>query len=172
MTGRSALSVLVLIAGAAVIAIGLVMPSFGSAAVPYGKGGSGSNSFGYYLPSILVLAGMVGLLVGGFGIALSRPPWRRLAVASVACGGLALLLEGPVPWVPWWPALGVGYAGIWLGGLLGLVAIATAVGAFARPMRKKAFETSLAVLGLLTGTPSALFAGWILLLTLGGGLGE
>jgi len=173
MTGRFIFSVVVLTIGAAAIAIGVVMPLLGPAGGPYGKGGPESTTLsGYYLAPGLMLAGTVGILVGSSGIAWSRPSWRRLALASVVCGALALLLVGPVPWIPWWPAVAAGYAGIWLGGLLGLVATGAAVGAFTRPMRAKAFETAMAVMGLVTGIPSSLFAGWILLLILGGGIGE
>jgi hypothetical protein len=79
---------------------------------------------------------------------------------------LALLLEGPFPW---WPGLGAGLAGIWLGGLLSLVAIGAAIGAFSRPMRNRALDISLAVAGLLAGLICALFVSWILLITVGGG---
>lgn len=173
MTGRFTSSVVVLILGAAALAIGLVMPLLGSPGGPYGKGGPESTTLsGYYLASGLMFAGLVGILVGSSGIAWSQPSWRSLGLASVVCGVLALLIVGPVPWIPWWPAVAAGYAGIWLGGLLGLVATGAAVGAFTHPMRAKAFETAMAVLGLVTGIPSSLFAGWILLLILGGGIGE
>jgi hypothetical protein len=119
------------------------------------------------------LGGTVGIVSGVVGLARSRPSWRRLSLVSAVCGALALLLVGPNPWIPWWSfALGAGYAGIWLGGLLGLVAIGTGVGTFIRPIRNKALDISLAVFGLLAGLPCALFALWILGLTIGPGMGE
>ncbi len=157
---------ILLIAAAVAIAIGILMPVLAPADVFYGKGGPGPNPLYAYLPSILLLGGAFGIVLGVAGVMWSRPSWRRLSVFSVFCGGLALLLE------PWWPLLGGGYAGIWLGGLLSLLAIGAAIGAFVTPMRNKAVDVSLAVLGLLAGVPSVLFAVWILGLTLGGSMGE
>lgn len=161
----------VLIAAAMATAIGILMP-FLVPVVPFGKGGGGPSLVPYQLPAALMLGGMIGMAVGVAGIARSRPSWQRLSVISFVCGGLALLLEGPNPWISWSFAVGAGYAGIWLGGLLGLVAIGTAIGTFVRPIRNRALDISLAVLGLLAGLPCSLFALWILGLTIGPGMGE
>lgn len=67
MTGRFTFSVVVLIVCAAATAIGLVIPLFGPAGFAYGKGGSGLRPPGYYLASVVVLAGMVGVLFGSRG---------------------------------------------------------------------------------------------------------
>jgi hypothetical protein len=158
----------VLIAAAAASAAGILMPLF-VPVVPFGKGGGAPSHVPYQVPSALVLGGIAGMVIGVVGIARSRPAWRRLSVLSVVCGALALLLEGPFPW---WPGAGFGYAGIWLGGLLSLVAIGAAIGAFSRPMRNKALDISLGVAGLLVGLICALFVSWILLITVGGGGGE
>ncbi len=152
----------VLIAAAVATVVGILMPLF-VPVVPFGKGGGGPSLIPYQVPSALMLAGMAGMVVGVIGIVRSRPSWRRLSVLSVGCGAVALLLE-----FPWWPFPG-GYAGIWLGGLLGLVAIGTAIGAFSRPMLNKALDLSLAVAGLLAGLICALFVSWILLITVSGG---
>ena len=160
---------ILLIAAAVATAVGILMPVLAPADVFYGKGGPGPNPLYAYLPSILLLGGAVGIVISVAGIMWSRPSWRRLSTISVLCGGLALLLEAPSPW---WPFLGAGYAGIWLGGLLSRLAIGAAIGAFVTPMRNKAVDISLAVIGLLVGVPGVLFAVWILGLTLGGGMGE
>ncbi len=167
-TSKSAAWFVVLIAAAAAIAISILMPVFAPGNLWLAKGGPGPNPFVSKVPSVLLLAGAVGMAVGATGVGLSRSSWRRLSVVSAVCGALAWLLEGPVPGLPWWPV--TGYAGIWLGGLLSLVAIGTAIAAFFHTMRKKWLEIPLAVLGLLAGMVGALFATWILLITLGGGM--
>lgn len=164
-------SFVLLIASAVATAIGIILPFFVRAA-PVGKGGCNPCLLPYEMPSALMLMGIAGMVVGVAGIARSRPSWRRLSVISIVCGGLALLLVAPGPWGLSSLAVGFPYAGIWLGGLLGLVAIGTAVGAFIHPMRNKALDIPLAVIGLLAGLPSALFALWILGLTIGPGMGE
>ena len=82
------------------------------------------------------------------------------------------MLQAPGPWFPWALAVGFGYIGIWLGGLLGLVAIGTGGATFIRDMRNRALDIPLAVFGLLAGIPCVLWALWILGLTIGGGMGE
>jgi len=106
-----------------------------------------------------------------------REPTERLTSAGShstahVCGALALVLQAPGPWFPWALAVGFGYIGIWLGGLLGLVAIGTGGATFIRDMRNRALDIPLAVFGLLAGIPCVLWALWILGLTIGGGMGE
>jgi hypothetical protein len=154
-----------LIAAVLATAIGVLIPFFAPGDVLHGKGGP-ENALSSYLPSYLLLAGVFGMvLAAALTVAPTRSP-RRLSALSALCGGSAALLEWP------WPFLVTGYAGILLGGLLSVVAIGAAIGAISRPMRSRAIDISLAVLGLLAGVPSALFAVWVLLLTLGGGMGE
>ena len=172
MTGKSGRWAAVLIAAAALTAAAFVMPFLVPGVVGSGKGGPGPNPFLSHAPSILLLVGLVGIVAGLAGITRSRQSWRRLSLLSVSCGVLALLLEGPSSGItgPW--SVGLGYVGIWLGGLVGLVAIGAAIGAFVRPMRNKALDITLAVFGLLAGIPCALLALWILGLTIGPGMGE
>jgi energy-converting hydrogenase Eha subunit G len=105
---------------------------------------------------------------------LSLPSWRRLSVVSAVCAVLAVLVSAPSPWLPFLSSYAVsfGYAGIWLGGMLGLVAIGTGGATFIRDMRNRALDIPLAVFGLLAGIPCVLWALWILGLTIGGGMGE
>jgi hypothetical protein len=171
VTSKSRRWLALLIAAAVVTATAVVMPVLVPGVVGTGKGGPGPNPFLSQAPSILLLAGLVGMVAGLAGITRSRPSWRRLSVLSVSCGALALLLEGPSSEIiPLW-SVGFGYIGIWLGGLLGLVAIGAAIGTFLLPMRNKALDMSLAVFGLLAGLPCALLALWILGLTIGPGMG-
>jgi hypothetical protein len=164
----------VLIASAAATASGYLVAYLTRGTGSSGKGGPAPNLFLEELPSLLVLFGVIGMVVGMAGIARSRPALRRLSVVSAVCGALAfaLLLQAPGPWFPWALAVGFGYIGIWLGGLLGVVAIGTGVATFISDMRNKALDIPLAVFGLLAGTPCVLWALWILGLTIGGGMGE
>jgi hypothetical protein len=162
----------VLIASAAAMAIGYLVAYLAPGIGGSGKGGPPPNPFLEDLPSFLVLLGVVGIVVGIAGIARSRPTWRRLSALSATCGALALLLAAPSPWIPWALSAGSPYLGIWLGGLLGLVAIGTGGATFIRHMRNKALDIPLAVFGVLAGIPCVLWALWVLGLTVGGGLGD
>jgi len=172
VTGKGAQWFVVLIASAAATASGYLVAYLAPGIGGSGKGGPAPNPFLEELPSLLVLFGVIGMVVGMVGIARSRPTLRRLSVVSAACGALALVLQAPGPWFPWALAVGFGYIGIWLGGLLGLVAIGTGGATFIRYMRNKALDIPLAVFGLLAGIPCVLWALWILGLTIGGGMGE
>jgi hypothetical protein len=162
----------VLVAAAAAMAIGYLVAYLAPGIGGSGKGGPPPNRFLDDLPSFLVLLGMIGIVLGIAGIARSRPTWRRLSALSATCGALALVLAAPSPWIPWSLSAGFGYIGIWLGGLLGLMAIGTGGVTFIRHMRNKALDIPLAVFGLLAGTPCVLWALWVLGLTTGGGIGE
>jgi hypothetical protein len=174
LTRKGALWFVVLIASAAAMAIGYLVGYLPHGLGGSGKGGPAPNPFLEELPPLLVLAGLMGVVAGVWGIALSRPSWRRLSVVSAVCAVLALLVSAPSPWLPflWSYAVSFGYAGIWLGGLLGLVAIGTGGATFIRDMRNRALDIPLAVFGLLAGIPCVLWALWILGLTIGGGMGE
>lgn len=177
MTGRrleGGLWFAVLIAAAAATAIGILLLYLGSFILPSGqsghKGGAGPSPFIHEVPFDLMLAGMVGIVVGVTGIWRSRRSWRRLSVVSTVCGAFAVLLTVPAVAVPVL-SISFSYAGLWLGGLLSLVAIGAAIGAFILPMRNKPLDISLAVVGLLAGLLCVPVVGWILLITVGGGLG-
>jgi hypothetical protein len=165
---------IVLIAGALAIAIGFLMLYLGPALVPVAhcgyKGCAGPpGPFTYEVPVDLMQAGMGGIVVGAAGTLWSRKAWRRLSVVSAVCGALAALLLVPLA-VPVVSATG-SYESIGLAGLLSLVAIGTAVAAFIRPMPDRLLDIPLAVLGLLVGLLGILPVGWILLITVGGGMG-
>jgi hypothetical protein len=162
----------VLIASAAAMTSGYVVAYLAPGLGGSGKGGPPPNPFLELLPSFLILTGMIGVVAGLAGIAESRPAWRRFSAVSATCGALALLLAAPSPWIPWSLSVGSGYLGIWLGGLLGLVAIGTGGATFIRHMRNKALDIPLAVFGVLAGIPCVLWALWVLGLTVGGGLGD
>ena len=164
----------VLIAGAVAIAIGVLMLYLGPASVPVAhcdyKGCAGPPSpFTYEVPVGLMQAGMVGIVVGVAGTLWSRKSWRRLSVVSAACGALGALLLVPLA-VPALSATG-SYESIWLAGLLSLAAIGTAVAAFIRGMPNKLLDIPLAVLGMLAGLLGILPVGWIMLISVGGGMG-
>jgi hypothetical protein len=172
VTSKGAPWFVVLIASAAATASGYLVVNLAPGIGGSGKGGPAPNPFLEELPSFLVLFGVIGMVLGMAGIARSRPRLWRLSLASAACGALALVLQAPGPWFPWALAVSFGYIGIWLGGLLGLVAIGTGGATFIRHRRNKAFDIPLAVFGLLAGIPCLLWALWILGLTIGGGMGE